>query len=495
MKLPNLTNNMITGLQEARSERLNTLSQLLSMGVGSSKTATVEKLAPVTPEQRQQLLNRTLETLMQLTQKPASRNQRGQISQLLEQQQLLKSPLLKLVQLQINNRPVLTYTDKALQLGQKLTLTLSESNRLVQLADSPKPQATSPGQTESRNRADIQRQSQELLAQTLRRVLPLRDQPTLMDALPKIQALPLTHRQELFTPSVQEALKNLAQQLRSPTQLSHPTLLRNALENNGAFFERKLGRILTAQGDKARPMTLDRAQAARLSAGDVKGALLQLLHRVSTELARQGIQPGSKNPLPAGLVLPTQVDLSQLLEQLANRARPELRDRVARTQLMLLLHQQTLSSLARVQFQQLHAVSHQQAQADTGQATQSWVLEVPVKYGQENHNLQLQLDQDWVEREGDGRESRKVRQWQLLLSFPLPEAGNFYAQLTLVENQVAAKLWAEQPGTLQEAKEKVAQLKQQLEAKGIEVTRLECLAGAPPQRSHALQYALVDVTT
>lgn len=495
MKLPNLTSNMITGLQEARSERLNTLGQLLSMGIGSSKTATVEKLAPVTPEQRQQLLNRTLETLMQLTQKPASDTQRGQISQLLEQQQLLKSPLLKLVQVQINNRPLITYTDKPVQVGQQLTLNLAESNRLVQLADSPKPAAANSAQSASQNPTETQRLNQELLAQALRRVLPLRDQPALVDALPKIQSLPLTHRQELFTPSVQEALKNLAQQLRTPTQLSHPTLLRNALQNSGAFFERKLGRTLSTPGDNARPMPLDSAQAARLSAGDVKGALLQLLHRVGAELAQQGIQAGSKNPLPPGLALPTQVDLSQFLEQLANRARPELRDRVARTQLMMLLHQQTLSSLARVQFQQLHAVNHQQAQAETGQPTQSWVLEVPVKYGQENHNLQLELDQDWVEREGDGRESRKVRQWQLLLSFPLPEAGNFYAQLTLVENQVAAKLWAEQPGTLQEAKEKMAQLKQQLEAKGIEVTRLECLAGAPPLKARPLEYALVDVTT
>ncbi len=334
-----------------------------------------------------------------------------------------------------------------------------------------------------------------MLAQTLRRVLPLRDQPALVDILPKIQALPLTHRQELFTPSVQEALKNLAQQLRTPTQLSHPTLLRSALENSGAFFERKLVRILTASSNSLRPAAPDSSQGTRLSAGDVKGALLQLLHRVGAELTQQSVQPGSKNPLTPGLALPSQLDLSQLIDQLASRARPEVRDRAVRTQLMMLLHQQTLTSLARVQFQQAHAVNHQQAQADTGQPTQSWVLEVPVKYGQENHNLQLQLDQDWVEREDDGRESRKVRQWQLLLSFPLPEAGNFYAQLTLVENQVAAKLWAERPETLQEAKEKMAQLKQQLEAKGIEVTRLECLAGTPPQKSRALHYALVDVTT
>ncbi len=146
MKLPHLTNNMITGLQETRSERLNTLGQLLSMGVGSSKTATVEKLALVTPEQRQQLFNRTLETLMQLTQKPASNSQRGQISQLLEQQQLLKSPLLKLVQVQINNRPLITYTDKVLQVGQQLTLNLAETNRLVQLSSPPKPTTANPNQ-------------------------------------------------------------------------------------------------------------------------------------------------------------------------------------------------------------------------------------------------------------------------------------------------------------------------------------------------------------
>src|SRR5690606_9502922 len=139
MKLPNLTTNLIKGLQEARSERLNTLSHLLSMGVGKILSAEVEKVSTLNQEQRQQLLNRTLETLMQLVQKPTTPAQSKQVSQLLAQQQLLSSPLLKLVQLKVNNQTLLTYTDKPVQPGQTIKLSLTDANRLVLLDNIPKP--------------------------------------------------------------------------------------------------------------------------------------------------------------------------------------------------------------------------------------------------------------------------------------------------------------------------------------------------------------------
>ncbi len=89
----------------------------------------------------------------------------------------------------------------------------------------------------------------------------------------------------------------------------------------------------------------------------------------------------------------------------------------------------------------------------------------------------------------------KVRQWQVLLTFELPEAGTFHAQITVRDPQVAARLWAEQPDTAETVRKRLTQLHQRLEDEGLEVTRLECHDGAPPRRKTEIHYSLVDITT
>src|SRR5690606_27095397 len=103
----------------------------------------------------------------------------------------------------------------------------------------------------------------------------------------------------------------------------------------------------------------------------------------STLSATSSTTPLAFSPLQStGFALPTPLQFPaalQLLQHLAARPNLDLSDKVLRTQLMLLLHQHTLTSLAKVQLQQLHTLNHQQSQVDSPQPTQSWLFDIPVR--------------------------------------------------------------------------------------------------------------------
>lgn len=565
INLPPVTQQLIKGLEQGRAEQLTTLSKLVNLLVGEKALASVEKVAAVSPQQRGELQKLTQEALQLLNRASPSPAVKAQINQLTEQLQLLSSPQLKWAHLLINNRPLLTYTDKPLVQGQPLPVQLLNNLRLVhqdipaalmtepstklppspllQAARAPSPatyavttkdQLTSFIETPRgpalprlqeqgiTTTPEVRQQTQNLLAAALRHLLPQKDKPhELFNALPLIQQLPTSIRRELLSTSLQQALKTVADQLRSPLQLSNPKLLPTLLKNNGVFFENKLVKGLqssSSTGDKAEPSTTAKLTPARLSnqltSQDLKGALLQLLNRIQQESATlprvqesprsgtTGTAPPATTTLPfPGAVnhsnLQTLPSLLKLLQFPRQSSGPQVNDKPPRDQLLALLQQHTLGALAKIQLQQVHAINHQQGQSETAQPSQSWLLEIPIKQGQEVNTLELRLEQGWLdkEREDQNETAERIRQWSVTLSFDLPTAGKFYAQLSVVKESVSAKLWAEEDATLDEAKNKLALLREQLEAQGLTIKHLQCVRGSPPSTTISLNYSLVDVTT
>lgn len=595
INLPPITQSLIKGVEQARAEQMATLSKIIGITIGNNVIATVEKVEPINPQQREELLKRTQETLLQLQRSPATPAVKAQIAQLVEQQQLLSSTQVKWAHLQINGRPLLTYTDKPLAAGQSVSVQLSNPQRLVLTAPLPVDPLIAPKMTGfltpngglstgaastvalptatlttpvlstslvapalsalatklaeglsaagSRAPASVattteqpvtgiapgeRKQTQMLLAEALRNLLPHKDQPQqLYSALPQLQQLSASSRHELLSSSLQQALKTVADQLRSPMQLSNPKLLQMVVKNSGVFFEHKLAQNLPTNAP-AKPAEFTHLKntfgntennqavtANRLTTQDLKGALLQLLNRVNQDLvatnklsenARPSVAatytspaaapPPATSPFASAAQIPTLAGLLQFLQQPVQRASPELSLKVLRTQLLMLLQQHTLGSLAKVQLQQAHTLNHQQNQSDTTQPTQSWLFDIPMKHGHDVHNLELRLEQSWIDDEKQSDENdAKIRQWSVTLSFNLPDAGGFHAQLTVVHDTVSAKLWAEQDGTLNEAKIKLENLRIQLESQGVVVKQISCVKGTPPSTAISLNYSLVDVNT
>lgn len=384
----------------------------------------------------------------------------------------------------------------------------------------------------------INENARTAISESLRSLLPHKDSgQDLLSTLPKvaqfIQQLPLAQRKEWLPNQIQDALKTLANHVRLSDQLSNPKILAMTLGNNGQGFENKLAQTLKSplapttpaqpsiknaantisatnspinqllNSGKNIPAKLQNINAQqtgqtpssidKMITQDLKGALLGLLHQLDTEIT--GTSPllaqsdSTKNSLANAL--------PQFLGLLMNKQQGELNQKQLRTQLVMLMHQYTLGSLAKIQLQQIHTVNQQLSQADVTQPNQSWQFEIPVRHGQEVHPLQIHLEQQWIEEqnENDSSNSVRVRQWNVMLNFDLPVVGKFYAQLGLSGNNLNAKFWAEQQNTLTEAREKIASLTQLLEHEGIRVTHIQCIPGLPPKPKMLLSYSLVDVKT
>jgi hypothetical protein len=388
----------------------------------------------------------------------------------------------------------------------------------------------------------------EVIGETLRRLLPQKDKgQDLLASLPKItqfiQQLPLVERKEWLSSQVQQSLKTLANHIRLSDQLTNPKLVEMTLKNNGQSFEHKLAQLITGQqssdsASKAATGTLLPPQknststtpnslnptsmvnspllktstssiannksimspqnpVEKIVTQDLKGALLGLLHQLDTELeTTKPALPGSSlaTDLNKNLLA---IALPQFLGMLTNKQQGELSQKQLRTQLVMLMHQYTLGSIAKIQLQQVHTLNHQLGQADQAQPTQSWQFEIPVRQGQDVHPLHIQMEQQWVEEQNEntGQGSTRVRQWNVMLSFDLPLIGQFYAQLTLLGDNLSAKFWAENENTFLEAKNKIDGLKTQLEREGIQVTQMQCVPGLPPKPKMSFSYSLVDVKT
>ena len=454
--------------------------------------------------------------------------------------------------------PLLTYTTQPIQIGQTLLMQLGEGQRLQLLqpltnaeviafktllqATNPQsivtttninsPSANNMASTPSAMRdtatALIEQhklatiKTTAVIGETLRRLLPQKDKgQDLLASLPKIsqfiQQLPLAERKEWLSSQVQQSLKTLANHIRLSDQLTHPKLLESTLKNNGQHFEQKLAQLVTGVKNNAlalapatssltkpdnqpvtanKPAVIPQVSIEKMAAQDLKGALLGLLHQLDSELEI------SKLALPGTLVnefnknLPT-ISLPQFLGMLAQKQQGELNQKQLRTQLVMLMHQYTLGSIAKIQLQQMHTLNHQLGQTDQAQPTSSWQFEVPVRQGQDVHPLHIQIEQQWVEEQSENAEhnTNRVRQWNVMLSFDLPLIGRFYAQLILLGENLSAKFWAEDENTLLEAKNKIDGLKTQLEAEGIQVTQMQCVAGLPPKPKVTLGYSLVDIKT
>jgi hypothetical protein len=575
MQLPPVSNPPSASSPLIRGDNATVLTKIAGLPQGQIVEVMVEKVAAITPEQRDALLKQLNEQMQQLQKAPQTPAVKAQIQQLNEQQQLLQSPPLKLVTLQLPDRPLLTYTDKPVVAGQTLQVLVSQQGQRLAIVDIPAPLPAIPttalttaaiqpaAENSLRNLLNIASSLlfpaapdnkaanlntapanntlanaklnlatnapldklavQKALVETLRQILPLRDVPTeIFQAFPIMQQLPGNVRQLLLPATVQQALKSFAEQLRSPAQLSNPQVIPLALKNSGTFFEQKIASqmLQTAANGGAVTGNSKNVVSLQLTHQDLKGALLHLLSRLRQESGvnlRLSDIPNPSSPPPAApsttqqhavdaytsrggadaaLKLPEMPQgLLSFLQQIPQRSHQELSAKTLRNQLMMLMQQHTLLGLGKIQLQQTHTLGQQLANADGNTAAQSFIFDIPVRYGADIHQFHLQLRQEWLEEKDSEKRksSSKVKQWMAMLRFDLPHVGGVYVQLQAGQD-LSVSLWAERQETLTLARSKMNRLKEQLEAEGITLKNLQCLNGLPPDYQQTLNYSLVDLT-
>jgi hypothetical protein len=577
MDLGYINEKLLHNVQRVQFEQVALIGKTLGLAPGSQFLAKAQSVTQTSPAERAEIIKSIDASLAQLNKNSAAPATKALINQLTEQKNLLQNAAIKLVNLDINpqsvSRPnaatsplpnLLTYTAQPVHSGQALLLQLTEASGLRMLQpltqtqldavikflqsngiDLAQTRITNPAMAKAlavqiskldlsalletgaagKKSPPITEATRAAITETLRNLLPQKDSgQDVLASMPKIaqiiQQLPVAQRKEWLSSHIQDALKTLANQIRTSDQVTNPKLLAAALANNGQTFENKLSQLpnsaQVSADSKANPLPggkgtwnlpadvlksgnaklagpVQTATATdKVFAQDLKGALLSLSQQLLTELNKTPLllsADASRNSLS--------MTLPQLLGMFANRQHGELNQKQMRTQLIQLMHQYTLGSLAKIQLQQLHSLNHQLSQPDVSQPNQSWQFELPIRHGHEIHPLQIHLEQQWIEEQQDAQEkhNNRVRHWTVMLNFDLPVVGKFYAQFALLNDAMSAKFWAERESTLTDAKQKLNVLTQHLESQGIKVTQMQFIPGLPPQPKMALGYSLVDIKT
>lgn len=647
MDITNIPQNLIKALETKNTEQLAVLSRVLNLVLGKTVIANVASATPVSEPERQELLKQTAAALAQLNQqtnKQMTPAIKAEIARLMQQQNMIQSAELKWLNLVVNNRPLLTYSDRPITAGQNIPVQLQSPQKLVlldlpevdpdlpatkiqtstQMANSlttianntnstpatgtkdtaalnellktgmaelankiagtpteqfkntpAQPNAnqktaiqteltpkdliqksttteTAPNknitekatlsnsllQTEANSKpmqqhklslyntndlslknskpADTTSHSPEaqatknILSEQLRNLIPHRDAPNvLFSAITQLQQLPATSRAHLFTPSLEQALKSIAEKIRSPEQLAQPKILAQTLKDSGVFFENKLKYL------KPDTNAVPANNPGNIYSQDLKGSLLTLLNRVTQELDGKpasteqtlklfqhlgsntfsqsiGNQPGATSKSEF-----TQT-LAAFIHELMHKPVKELSNKELRAQLLTLLQQHSLHSLAKIQLQQLHSLNHELDTKDSAAPNASWQVEIPVKQHNDVHHLHMRIDREWIDEKQESETDKnvqKIKQWSVTLRFDLPTLGEFCAQLTIINTQVSATLWAAREKTFTEVRDHIEGLRKQLESEGINVKYLQCMRGIPPEKPMALSYSLIDIST
>lgn len=149
-----------------------------------------------------------------------------------------------------------------------------------------------------------------------------------------------------------------------------------------------------------------------------------------------------------------------------------------------------VGALARTRVHQLGGHPESRRQGDSG-ALQAWSVEIPIAHGTRMDVLEMQVEEH-ARRESPRGGAERV--WQVLMRLDLEQVGPLHALLRLSGTRLATTLWVENPGALAPARDTLAELGDLLRAEGVDVTRLECLPGAPPPRARGHD-KLLDVST
>jgi len=610
MDITNIPQTLTKALEQKNTDQQVALSRVLNLVVGKTVIANITSTEPVTPPERAELLKQTATALAQIKQQATNHltpAQKTEIARLVQQQNLIQSPELKWINLVVNNRSLLTYSDRPLAAGQTVPVQLQSPQKLVLLdlltpaqlapgktapilpsttttpidtlkntaalnellkaaiteltnksltavtasptslvknllaAGTTNPAATNsalPGNnnkllakvmnystselslkysahTDNKNSNPETAAAKNIVSESLRNLLPHKDAPNLLlSAINQLQQLPAANKLQLLSSSVEQALKSIAEKIRSPEQLAQPKVLAQTLKNSGIFFENKLHSTLQGNGN-----TEAKTSVNTVYTQDLKGSLLTLLNRVTQELngdkkplsneqaikllqtlSTPALFPpiGATNPNPLSAKMDVTQAVGMFIQQLMHKPVKELSDKELRTQLLVLLQQHSVNSLAKIQLQQLHSLNHELETKDSATPNASWQMEIPVKQHNDIHHLHVRIDREWIDEKNESetnKNSQKIKQWSVTLRFDLPTLGEFCAQLAIVNTQVSATLWAAREKTFGEVRDHIEGLRKQLESEGIEVKYLQCIHGMPPEKPLALSYSLIDIST
>ncbi|TGN41256.1 flagellar hook-length control protein FliK [Marinobacter confluentis] len=245
--------------------------------------------------------------------------------------------------------------------------------------------------------------------------------------------------------------------------------IRQWLEQSGVFAESR-----TARAPDAPP-------------ADLKLAIGRIIHQL-LELQGQNLNAFNRlTPIPSP-------DLVQAPLQFPAASSPQMAqfssEPVSVGQMLRLL----AGVLNRITVNQLHSqILSTRTTADAPAPNNTLVVDLPwLNQNNEPRVIQVRVEEQARESDNDRNNRSRNTEWKLSLAMNLDEAGALHFDVSLGFGKVSAQVWAERQSTLQQARERLPELRRSLVDLGLEVTDLECRRGIPRGATTHLEHRLVD---
>lgn len=416
-------------------------------------------------------------------------------------QRLQQAPLIYLIKVKTQTTQMLLFSDKAVATGSQIPLRLGANGQFVHSnSELVKPAAATNAEPLLSARATaapyanskLTHSLQQSLQQSIQQPLPTKTdssqlQQALRQILPLQQPLPqlLSELQQLSqTLDIKHPAGALIKHLLNSWSLnpSQPQQTVKTLQNSALQFEQKLAQQLTKSSKSVQ-------QVATSSAETLPTALLTDPKLILWAL--QSVIAGATSPKPQSAVEMLLRSLGLLLPH-SQKERAKLSDQqqqqVAKT---------VKQTLAKLIFSQLTMATAQQQSG--GDERLLLALELPLKHEQQLLPMQLQISREW-EPEDEHKHADEQQQkskdktpcWQVNLSFSVPELGNIDAQCRYASEQLSCSLWAESDVTFTLLQQQISQLADKLEARGLQLGKMQCHRGRSQQPSNNIQTQLLD---
>jgi hypothetical protein len=290
-----------------------------------------------------------------------------------------------------------------------------------------------------------------------------------------------------LAPQTRGGIERLLASLPNVQQMTDPKTVAQAVVASGAFLEANLLNGQPAPDLKSAVLRL----MAQIAPGPLPNPATQpavaanVLAQVLPGRVRNALNAWgqvSEKPVPVSFPLPARAtqkaegedDLEHLL-RLAGAA------------------------VARLQSHQLAGLE-QTGRTPEGAAQTTWQLEIPMRHLQEFVPLQVKVQREDPPPDEQARDKNEPRTqqekiWRLDLAFDLDALGPLQVQAQLAHGSLSSQLWAQRPATALLIENQLDNLRQRLQASGLNVADLQCHQGTAPQGSRTrLEQRWVDET-
>lgn len=296
-----------------------------------------------------------------------------------------------------------------------------------------------------------------VVVDALRRYVPRQESPALL--LANLAWIAQGKSAQPLPKSIVQAAAQLWQAVPAAETLTDPDGLQTAIHRSGAFLEANL-----ASG----------GPAASNVPSDLKALMLSLHRALQTHGARPaaahtdaGVHtpvPNANGPMSALPSAPATLSLVDGSPQQLNE-----------------LSRQTEGALARLTTTQI-------ANSAPETATQSFLVELPVRHDERASVLRLR-----VERDGSRKHEGASESWTVEAAMDLGAIGALHAKVTFVGKRIGVQLRAESPAVVETLAQRAGQLEAMLRNSGLEIDRVVCLHGMPAGDTGQRATRLLDV--